>query len=89
MGLALDITGAMTVTLVAFIVVYMGGAVAEPTADIAQDTADLSIYGGQEYIDDSQELIFKWLPVTAIGGSWALVFVRHYRRQRLASRQFR
>lgn len=88
MGLLLDVTSAMAVTLVAMVLVYITGAAVVPIGeDIKDNSADISKFGGNEFINDTRVVIGQWIPLFAIVGVWAIVGVRQYRRQRVAQAQ--
>lgn len=86
MSLALDLTAGVVVTITMMVMLLVFGQGIVPFTDEVTDAGDhLDTYGGEEIISDANTVLFEWVPVLAIAGTWVVVAYRHYRRQRIAA----
>lgn len=83
-GTVVDAIFVLVVNISAMATMYLSGELLPRVGDHMKDIGDnIGIYGGVGFINDSQSIIFLWVPLIAIGGSWAIFFWREYRRQRV------
>jgi len=88
MSLVADFSMAVVVTFIGMIMIFVFGSAAVPVGDFVQDQGGIDKYDGDSFINGTQDVMFLWVPTLGIAGTWVVVAIRHYRRQKLeAARQ--
>lgn len=81
MSRAYDYTVATVVTIVAFIWHRLAVGFFDPSGPLFQLAADANNLDGAARAALWMEISTLWVPLLAIGGVWAWVFVNEYKRQ--------
>lgn len=83
MSLVADISMGIVVTMVGMVIIFVFGSAAVPIGDFVQDRGGIDKYDGDQFINGTQDVMFLWVPLLGIAGTWIVVGIRHYRRQRI------
>jgi len=82
MSTAFDLTVATVISIIAIVIHRVGTELFAPDKPLHEIASDgTAVLSGASRVDLWYQTLTIWVPILVIGGAWAYVFVRIYKRQ--------